>query len=84
MTVQIGSTTKVTDIVELRQLRGPVIKRCACGAAFTQRQWNALKLVGYHSDDVEELELRNCGCGSTIAITLGSVFQKPALRLVGM
>jgi hypothetical protein len=47
-----------------------IIKTCACGAEYSLPRWKKLKLVGYHADDVERLELRNCTCGSTIAITV--------------
>jgi hypothetical protein len=42
----------------------------------TRSLWNALQLVGYQSFDADEygpaqrIELRNCGCGSTLALDL--------------
>lgn len=48
------------------------IKQCpCCGSAFTHAEWKALEFVGIQSfdGDPEELELRNCPCGSTIAVT---------------
>jgi len=44
-------------------------KRCACGACYWPAAWSALPFVG-HLDvcDDELIELRNCRCGSTIAV----------------
>ncbi len=44
------------------------IKACGCGRAFTANDWSKLRLVGEHLDEVERQELRDCVCGSTIAI----------------
>jgi hypothetical protein len=48
----------------------PVVKVCACGEVFSASQWSALRYVGEQDDGVERIELRNCPCGSTIAILL--------------
>lgn len=45
-----------------------VIKECGCGLRYTRAQWETLEYVGKHPDPVEPLELRNCICGSTIAV----------------
>jgi hypothetical protein len=48
-----------------------IVKVCKCGQKFTETQWRALPLVGkmdYEEDGDKRLELRNCPCGSTIAI----------------
>lgn len=45
-------------------------KRCACGAVYDGHAWARLPLVGLHVDDEESIELRNCRCGSTIAVEL--------------
>ena len=50
-----------------------IVKRCACGAAYTERGWDQLAVVGVISvpedadGPAEKLEMRNCACGSTIA-----------------
>lgn len=49
------------------------IKVCACGRAYSPAEWCALPFVGIMRDDVETLELRNCTCGSTLAIVTSSV-----------
>jgi len=46
------------------------IKECACGRVFTADEWGLLEYVGEIVDDVESLELRNCICGSTLAVEL--------------
>jgi hypothetical protein len=50
-------------------------KRCGCGRVHTPEAWQALRLAGcldaLDDDGVPyTLELRDCGCGSTIAIEL--------------
>ncbi len=45
-------------------------KRCGCGQTHTPEQWACLQLVGNVGDAVETLEMRNCGCGSTLAIVV--------------
>ncbi len=45
-------------------------KRCACGNPYSRSQWQKLALVGYQADEVETLELRDCTCGSTLAIAV--------------
>jgi hypothetical protein len=45
-------------------------KTCGCGAVYRTVSWRKLPFVGFGGDDVEALELRNCVCGSTIAIVL--------------
>lgn len=44
-------------------------KTCRCGASWSVDAWATLALVGY-ADGAEdgELELRNCRCGSTLAV----------------
>ena len=45
------------------------LKQCACGAVYTPGEWLSLKYVGQMDDgDGGWLELRNCVCGSTIAV----------------
>jgi hypothetical protein len=46
-------------------------KRCSCGHAYTYRQWLLLPLLGRVEYDWGEVqEMRNCICGSTLAISL--------------
>jgi hypothetical protein len=45
-----------------------IVKSCACGLNFTAHEWALLALVGTMMDPVESIELRNCLCGSTIAV----------------
>jgi CheY-like chemotaxis protein len=47
-----------------RRKDGEVVKRCGCGREHTRRSWKSLRLVG----TMEGAELRNCACGSTIAL----------------
>lgn len=53
--------------------------RCACGAAWTTKQWAELELVGIQDDEGVMIEMRNCPCGSTRA---RNVDFQAALRLV--
>jgi hypothetical protein len=57
----------------LLNLDGPpplLVKRCGCGLEYDARSWSDLPLAGYQTDDIENLELRNCPCGSTLAVHL--------------
>lgn len=49
-------------------------KQCGCGAVFpTAALFRELTFVGYQLDEGDDgfvLELRNCDCGSTIAVEL--------------
>lgn len=52
-------------------------KRCGtCGKTYDDAQWTKLPLVGYqvippYDDDLGEvLEMRNCGCRSTLALQM--------------
>jgi len=56
----------------------PILKRCACGRAFTAGDWGTLLVVGVMLDPLdpaEDLELRLCPCGSSLGIRL---FLSPA------
>jgi len=44
------------------------IKTCACGRSYTAEQWRRLRLVGIQPDEPVDLELRDCECGSTLAM----------------
>jgi len=48
-----------------------VFKRCSrCDTRYSAAGWRKLRLVGYQEqgEDYPPLELRNCGCGTTLAI----------------
>lgn len=49
----------------------PVVKTCGCGRHYGAAEWDALPCRGLMDDgddDGGQLELRDCACGSTIAI----------------
>jgi hypothetical protein len=56
---------------------------CSCGRTYSQVEWVALPLVGYHQDKVENesLEFRNCPCGSTRSIVFAPSAETPYLDL---
>ena len=50
-----------------------IIKHCACGRVLDEAAWRELRLVGGMDPEDDErpeyiLELRNCICGTTLAI----------------
>jgi len=46
-----------------------IFKKCSCGLPYTEEEWKQLYFVGYQRFDWgEEQELRNCVCGSTLAV----------------
>lgn len=45
-------------------------KRCACGRVYSHAEWCTLPMRVYQLASSEILEMRNCGCHSTITITL--------------
>jgi hypothetical protein len=47
-----------------------LFKQCSCGCSYTRGQWEGLHYVGRQADPEETLELRNCPCGSTMAVVL--------------
>lgn len=57
-------------------MNDPIVKRCAsCDATYTASSWVVLHYVGVSElhrteldDDGPPLELRNCSCGSTLAV----------------
>jgi CheY-like chemotaxis protein len=52
--------------------RATVYKRCGCGRWYTIDQWLALPLCGrMHLPKAATMELRNCACGSSLAMPLG-------------
>jgi hypothetical protein len=59
----------------------PVIKRCLCGASYTDETWKALRYVGLQDlGDGELAELRDCTCSSTLAIELPPTDGAPPCR----
>lgn len=44
------------------------VKKCGCGLVHTAEAWEQLPFVGVMPEDF--IELRNCPCGSTLAIAL--------------
>ena len=46
-------------------------KTCGCGLIYTEADWNEiLTLKGVYKDEECTLEMRNCLCGSTLAVEL--------------
>lgn len=46
-------------------------KTCSCGIRYTFKRWNRLPLLGHAEYEWGEVqEMRNCSCGSTMAIQL--------------
>ena len=52
----------------VRRVDGEWPKACGCGRVFSAHEWETLQFVGKMIDEVETLEMRNCPCGSTIAV----------------
>lgn len=50
------------------------LKQCSCGVCYTPDEWDRLPLCGLQDDgEGGWLEVRNCRCGSSIAVpTLGA------------
>ncbi|HEY2514001.1 MAG TPA: hypothetical protein VGI39_24210 [Polyangiaceae bacterium] len=51
-----------------------ILKTCSCGRAISPESWGRLPLIGTADNGRgigELLELRNCTCGSTVAIAIG-------------
>jgi hypothetical protein len=45
-----------------------IVKRCACGAAYTADAWARLSFCGDMCIGDAMAELRNCVCGSSLAL----------------
>jgi len=59
----------MTVLKELDEIR--TFKRCTmCDAEYTKAGWRKLHLLGYQDllEDEPPIELRNCPCGTTLAI----------------
>lgn len=52
-------------------------KKCGCGIVYDRAAWVKLLHVGDMVDEVEAIQLRNCTCGSTIAIILDEKEGEP-------
>lgn len=52
-----------------------------CNRAITRAEWGSLRYVGMQPDDVAPLEMRDCRCGSTLAVELGPEFRTPSLTV---
>lgn len=54
----------------------PLVKTCRCGKSYDAHAWRALTYVGVqpggpadeHGPAYPDVELRNCSCGSTLAV----------------
>jgi len=52
-------------------MRSQFPKKCTlCPRVHDQKSWAQLEYVGTTRDDIEELELRNCPCGTTLAVAV--------------
>jgi hypothetical protein len=53
-------------------------KKCACGHEISEAEWETLHYVGLQKVPADygipDLELRNCVCGSTIAVAVPNDF----------
>lgn len=51
----------------------PWPKTCACGRSYAAEEWLELPGCGRQDDGVDILDLRNCSCGSTIAVLVSDL-----------
>lgn len=57
--------------------RGAWPKKCACGAEHTRDGWRKLAFVGrLPSCGEDALEIRNCVCGSSIAVEIREIEEE--------
>ena len=64
-----------------------IVKTCGCGRSYPRAGWEVLERLGVCGCFLERLELRNCLCGSTIAIDVTSRpgrLLRALARLVGL
>lgn len=66
------------SVLLAQHTREPFSKRCACGRTHNLAAWLALPDRGHQKDDVEDLELRDCPCGSTLAVLMLPTGQRLA------
>ena len=50
---------------------GQFPKACGCGLIYSREAWGKLEYLGPQDDGEALLELRNCTCGSTLAVIVG-------------
>lgn len=64
----------------------PVHKTCGCGRAFTASEWDALPFRGEQREDGTPLVLvlRDCPCGSTLALPTPESAQAVIVALVAL
>ncbi len=48
-------------------------KSCACGRSYAAEEWLELPGCGRQGDGVDILDLRNCSCGSTMAVLVSDL-----------
>jgi len=66
--IQVDPTLTWPAIKNGKCAKYGAIKQCACGESYTKAEWKELRFVGEQKLDDGKLELRDCVCGSTIAI----------------
>ncbi len=52
----------------------PKVCRC-CQSSHTPAGWESLPFKGVYRDEEKALEMRDCGCGSTLAVVLTTVLR---------
>jgi hypothetical protein len=59
-----------------------MLKTCACGLGYDVDAWRGLVFVGVHREGggYPDLELRNCSCGSTMAVEVSEVQNERVKR----
>ena len=51
------------------------IKHCkVCQKSINASEWASLPLVGHQVDEYEDIELRDCSCGSTLGVVV-AIYQ---------
>jgi hypothetical protein len=50
-----------------------LVRRCTCGAEYDASSWRQLPQVGIYADEIEQFELRNCSCRSTIGVHMAAL-----------
>jgi hypothetical protein len=60
------------------------VKRCACGARYSLASWRRLVRRGVMQlgEDAPALELRDCACGSTIALEIAPATVRAVLGVM--
>lgn len=49
-----------------------------CRKSISASEWSSLHLVGHQVDEYEDIELRDCSCGSTLGLVV-AVYQLSAV-----